>query len=355
MEYSRARHAWHLWTLIQTRGCVAGQSGRFSLSGAVRSLPVVLLVAAGLAAGTAAAQSWPVRPVTLIVGTPPGGALDVYARALAEQLGKTTGGTFLVDYKAGANGNISAEHVLKAPPDGHTLWIGTHAMMTINPSAYSKLRWKQSDFKPIAKGVEAPLVLVTHPSVPARTLAQLTVWLKENPGKAHYASFSSGTPSQFLGYQLSEQFKLNMVHVPYKGSAPQVNDLLAGQVFLGFTQLQTALPYIQSGKLNAIVITGPTRSRLLPQTPTLAEAGQKNLTTTIWFGLLAPSAVPQPVLQAIEAAAVKVQADAGYRGRLWAQGFDVSSEHGPEFARSITAETTRWAEVIRATGFRAND
>jgi tripartite-type tricarboxylate transporter receptor subunit TctC len=119
--------------------------------------------------------------------------------------------------------------------------------------------------------------------------------------------------------------------------------------------LQTALPHIQAGKLNAIVTTGPTRSRLLPQTLTLAELGHKNLTTTIWFGLLAPSAVPQPVLQAIEMATVKVQADAGYRGRLWAQGFDVSSEHGPEFARLITAETARWAEVIRATGFQAND
>ena len=146
-----------------------------------------------------------------------------------------------------------------------------------------------------------------------------------------------------------------LVDVPYKGSAPQVNDLLGGQVPLGFTQLQTALPHIPGGKLNAIAVTGPQRSRFLPQVPTLAELGYKDLNTTIWFGLMAPAATPKPVIDAIEAAVMKVQADPEYRARLDAQGFDVPSESGEAFARTIAAETARWADLVKATGFKAND
>lgn len=306
-------------------------------------------------AASAQAPAWPSKPVTLIVGTPPGGAIDAYARALAQQLGKVTGGTFLVDYKPGANGNISAEFVQKAQPDGHTLWIGTQAMMTINPSVYPNQRWQQAGFKPIAKGVEAPLVLVAHPSVPARTLPELVKWAAANPGKAAYASFSPGTPSQFLGYQLNQRFKLDMTHIPYKGSGPQTTDLLGGQVPLGFAQLQSVIPHVQSGKLNAIAVTSPQRSRHLPQVPTLAELGYKELNTTIWFGLLAPAAAPKAVLDAIAAATQKAQADADYKARLEAQGFDVPQEYGETFAATIAAETARWAEVVRATGFKAND
>lgn len=300
--------------------------------------------------------SWPGdKPVTLVIGTPPGGAIDAYARALAQHLGQVTGGTFIVDYKPGANGNISAEYVQRAAADGRTLWIGTQAMVTINPSAYAGLRWKQTDFKPIAKGVEAPLVLVTHPSVPARTLPELVQWVAANPGKVSYASYSPGTPSHFLGFQFNERFKLDMPHVPYKGSGPQTTDLLGGQVPLGFGQLQTTLPHLQSGRLNAIAVTGPQRSRHLPQVPTLAELGYADLSTTIWFGLFAPAATPGPVLDQLEAAVVRVQADPAYRAKLEAQGFDVPSEHGQAFARTIAQETARWAAVVRATGFKAND
>lgn len=313
--------------------------------------------AAGLAAPAwAQAPAWPAKPVTLLVGTPPGGAIDAYARALALQLGKSTGGTFLVDYKSGAGGNIAAESVLRAPADGHTLWIGTQAMVTINPSVYPALRWKQSDFTPITMGVEAPLVLVVHPSVPARNLADLVKWAGNPANKASYASFSPGTPSHFLGFQFNEKFNLGMPHVPYKGSAPQINDLLGGQVPLGFTQLQSALPHLASGKLHAIATTGPERWRDLPGVPTLAELGHKELNTTIWFGLMAPSATPRPVLAAIEAAARQAQTDAGYRSTLMGQGFDVpQAKSGEVFARIIAGETERWAQVVRATGFKAND
>lgn len=298
---------------------------------------------------------WPGKPVTLVVGTPAGGSIDAYARALADQLTRQTGGTFLVDNRSGASGNLSAEHVLKAPADGHTLWITTQAMFTINPSAYPALRWKQSDFKPIAKGIESPLVLVVHPSVPVRTLPELVAWATANPGKAAYASFSPGTPSHFLGFQLNERLKLDMVHVPYKGSAPQVNDLVGGQVPLGFTQLQSAIPHVQSGKLRAIAVTSPERSSFLPQVPTLAELGHKDLSLSIWFGLAAPAATPRAVIDTLSAATVKAQADPGYRAKLEAQGFDVPRESGAAFEATIANETARWAAVIKATGFKATD
>lgn len=300
-------------------------------------------------------QTWPTRPVTLVVGTPAGGAIDAYARTLADHLARQTGGTFLIENRAGAGGNISAEHVLKAPADGHTLWVTTHAMFTINPSVYPALRWKQSDFKPIAKGVESPLLLAVHPSVPARTLPELVNWLVANPNKAAYASFSPGTPSHFLGFQLNERLKLSMVHVPYKGSAPQLNDLLAGQVLLGFAQMQGTAQQVQAGKLNALAVTSIERSRHLPQVPTLTELGYRDLSLQVWFGVVAPSATPQAVVDAITTAVVKVQGEQDYRAKLEAQGFDVPRESGAAFSATIANDTTRWAKVVQATGFKAND
>jgi tripartite-type tricarboxylate transporter receptor subunit TctC len=303
----------------------------------------------------AAAQAWPTKPVTIVAGVPAGGALDPFARALADQLHKQTGGTFIVDNKPGANGNISAEAVLKAPADGHTLWIGTQSMMAINPSAFAKLRWKASDFTPILKAVEAPLVLVTHASVPAKDFASLSRWIQDPANKAAYASFSPGTPSHFLGFQLNERLKASMVHVPYKGSGPQVTDILGGQVPLGFAQLAAAVPHVKEGKLNAIAVTGPQRSRHLPDVPTLAELGHQDLGTTIWFGVFAPAATPPALVETIRAAAAKAQADAGYRARLETLNFDVPNETPAAFQASIAAETVRWAAVVKATGFSATD
>lgn len=323
---------------------------RSGLTGAV-----LLALTATFTAPHAHAQAWPTKPVTLVVGTPAGGSVDAYGRALADQLARQTGGTFVVENKGGANGNLSAEQVRNAAADGHTLWVSTQAMFTINPSVYPAMRWKQSDFKPIAKGIESPLVLVTHPSVPAKTLPELVKWVAANPGKITYASFSPGTPSHFLGFQLNERFKLDMVHVAYKGSAPQITDLLGGQVLLGFTQLQAALPHVQGGKLNAIAVTSKDRTKFMPQVPSLAELGHPDLSATVWFGLMAPSATPRPVLDQIQTATVKAQADTDYKAKLEAQGFDVPQESGDAFAATIATETARWGQVVKATGFRANE
>jgi tripartite-type tricarboxylate transporter receptor subunit TctC len=198
-------------------------------------------------------------------------------------------------------------------------------------------------------------VLVTHASVPAKGFAALSRWIQDPANKAAYASFSPGTPSHFLGFQLNERLKASMVHVPYKGSGPQVTDILGGQVPLGFAQLAAAVPHVKEGKLNAIAVTGPQRSRHLPDVPTLAELGHQDLGTTIWFGVFAPAATPPALVETIRAAAAKAQADAGYRARLETLNFDVPNETPAAFQASIAAETVRWAAVVKATGFSATD
>lgn len=321
---------------------------------AAMALPLLAAVA-GFTALPAHAQAWPSKPVTLTVGSSAGSAPDLYARVIAEQLNRQTGGTFIVDNKPGANGNLAAEIVLRAPADGHTLLIGTQSMLTINPSAYPQLKWKLSDFRPLVKGVESPMVLATHPSVGAKNYAELRAWITAHKGQVQYASFSPGTPSHFLGYQLNEKLQADMVHIPYKGSSPQVNDLIAGQVPLGFTQLAVAVPQIQAGKLVPMAVTGAKRAASLPQVPTLAELGLNDLTTTVWFGVLAPAKVPKAVSDTILAALQKAHAQASVRTKLTAQNFDVSDESGAAFEKDLAAETARWAAVVKATGFRAND
>lgn len=321
--------------------------------GARRWIPLfaaaLVLVSSGVAA-----QGWPAKAVTLVVPTSAGSAPDAYARALADQLSKSTGATFVVENNAAAAGNVAAESVGRKPADGHILLIGTQALMTINQAAYPQVRWQSKDFKGVAKGVEAPLVLVAHPSIGVKSLSDLQAWAQKERAAAAYASFSAGTPSHFLGHQLSEKLKSEMVHVPYKGSSHQITDLLGGQVKLGFTQFATALPHINAGKLIALAQTGAKRSKLLPQVPTLAEQGHPDLTSAVWFGVVVRSGTAQPVFEQILAAVEKAHADPGLRTKLEAQGFDITpNEVGSAFDKVMAEESVRWARAVKATGFKA--
>ena len=315
----------------------------------------LLGMAAAVWVGCAGAQAWPAKPLIIVVGTPPAGATDAYVRTVAEFMSGTLGQPVLVENKPGANGNISAEQVLRAPADGYTIWMGTQSMTEINPSAFPGLRWKLDDFVGIIKGVEAPLVLIVHPDVGARSLADLGAWLKAHPDKAAYASFSPGTPSHFLGFQLAERLGVPMTHVPYKGSAPQVQAILGRHVLLGFTQLQTAVPHVKEGRLAALATTGKTRWRQLPEVPTLAELGREDLSATIWFGLFARRGMPDDVYRRIVDAAVKAHADPAVKMRLVAMGFDVPGLTDPEFTAGIRDSQRRWAAIVKATGFKATN
>lgn len=314
----------------------------------------LLSAALALAAGTAFAQ-WPSKPIALVVGSAPGSAPDVYARAITEPMARLLGQTFIVDNRTGANGNIAAEWVARAPADGYAVWVPAQSQLEINPSAYSDLRWKPADFTAVIKGVEAPNVLVTHPTVPAKTLSDLVAWIKANPGKVSFASFSPGTISHFLGHQMNERFGLDMTHITFKGSGPQVQSLLGGHVQLGFSQIQTGLPHIVGGKLNGIAVTGAKRWRQLPAVPTFAELGYADFTASTWFGLVARAGTPPEVLNKLIDAAKAAHSDPAVRERLEQMGFDISGQSGAEFAASLRAGEERWAKVVKATGFKASN
>ncbi|MBU4612137.1 tripartite tricarboxylate transporter substrate binding protein [Achromobacter sp. GG226] len=315
---------------------------------------LAILAICAVAAPSAHAQS-DSQPVRLIVGSAAGSAPDMFARLLAEGMSGRLGQTVLVENRSGANGNIAAQAVLQQAADGNTLWVGTQSMVEINPSAFQQMPWKPEDFTPIIKAVEAPLVLAAHPSVPATDFKSLISWLESRKGSVSYASFSPGTPSHFLGHQLSDRFKLDLVHIPYRGSAPQVTDLMGGHALIGFTQLQSALPAVQGNRLKAFATTGATRTRQMPDVPTLHELGLPEFDTTIWFGLLAPAKTPVARIDAVRDAAAQALADPDMRSKLEEAGFDVSGQTGEPFVRSIEQQRTRWAALVKATGFSATE
>lgn len=322
------------------------------LSKLSRVAPALLAIV--LLGQAARAESPDEGVIRFIVGAPAGGAIDPYARLIANRMSKTLGQTIIVENKPGANGTISAQWVADQPADGHVVWVGTQAMTEINPTAYHHLKWTIDDFVPLIKGVEAPAVLVVHPSVPAKNLAELIAWIKKNPGKLSYASWSPGTPSAFLGYELNEKFGLDLTHVPYRGSAPQTTDLIAGHALLGFAQMQQSLPHIRNGELRAIAITSAKRSKLLPDVPTFAELGYPAFTATVWFGLLVKRGTPQAAVDRLLAAAKAAHADPTVRAILERQGYDVSGLTGPAFAAEIKTQIARWARLIKATKFSAD-
>jgi tripartite-type tricarboxylate transporter receptor subunit TctC len=293
-------------------------------------------------------------PIRLAVGAPAGGSIDTYARIIAEHMTGTLGRPVIIEIKSGANGNIAAQWVFDSPADGGQVWVAGQSMIEVNPSTYKNLRWKRSDFIPVIKGIETPLVLVAHPSVPTRTFEEWVAYAKANRGKLTYANYGPGTLSHFLGYQVNERFDLALTQVPYRGNAPQMVDLLAGHALFGFTQLQSAAEPSRSGLLRALVSSGPKRSGLLPDVPTLADKGLADFTATAWFGLLLKAGTPDDVVKRLEAAAIAAHADPAVKAKLAAQGFDVSGETGAAFKDSIEVQFERWAKIVKATGFSAD-
>jgi tripartite-type tricarboxylate transporter receptor subunit TctC len=317
---------------------------------------VVAALFAAMSSTPARAQGEPPQIVKIIVGSVAGGILDPYARIVGEHMSKTLDRTVIVENKPGANGTISAQFVVDQPADGALMWVGTQAMTEINPSAYKNLRWTIDDFIPIVKGVEAPLVLAVHPSVPAKNLAEMIAWIKANPGKLGYASFSPGTPSAFLGHQLNKRFGLDLAHIVYKGSGPQTNDMVGGHALLGFMQLGNAIPHIKAGKLNAIAVTSPKRTRFLPNVPTFAELGYDDFTAMVWFGLLVKSGTPEPIVKAYIAAAEKAHTDPDVKSKFDLQGMEANGETGPaRLMADIKTQIERWRKIVDETQFKATD
>jgi tripartite-type tricarboxylate transporter receptor subunit TctC len=314
-----------------------------------------LLLSAVLLAGTTwvAAQEYPSKPVRLIVPFAPGGGNDIVARAIAQQLSASLGRQFVVDNRAGAGGVVGAELAAKSPADGYTLFLGGVGSHAVNPNLHTKLPYDPvADFAPITLIASAPSVLVVHPAVPARTIEEFTALAKANPGKLNFASNGNGSSAQLAAVLYASMAGVRMVHVPYKGLAPALADLLSGEVQLMFSSMVAIIPHIKTGRLRALAVTGRKRSPLLPEVPTLEESGLRGYEAGSWYGILAPAGTPPQIVAKLNAGIVQALQQPAIRERLAAEGAEAIGGTPGEFAAHINAELARVGKILRDGGVR---
>ena len=300
---------------------------------------------------SASAQSYPQKPVRIVVGVPAGGTTDVVARLVGQKLGEQLGQQVVIDNRGGAGGNIGAEFVAKAAPDGYTLFLATIGTMAINPSLYSKMPFDTlRDFAAISQLTSMPQLLVVHPSVPVKTVKELIAYAKSRPGQLTFASGGGGTAIHLAGELFKTVAGVEMVHVAYKGGGPAMTDLIGGQVSLMFDQILTSLPHVQSGRLRGLAVTTANRSPAAPQIPTIAEAALPGYAVTTWHGLLAPAGTPREIVNRLSSEAAKALQNPDIRDRFAAQGVDPVSSTPEQFAAMMKSELEKWRKVIAASG-----
>ena len=322
------------------------------------ALPLLTLGAAAAAAlsdGAAAQDLAPGRPVTLIVPTAAGGTTDFAARLLAEPLGQRLGRPIVVDNRAGANGVIGTQAVTRARPDGHTLLVQYSGYQVGTPAVVRNIGWDPlKDLAPVALLMDAPQVLLAHPSVPAKTLGELIAYAKANPGKLNYASAGNGS-MQHLGTELLKQRAgIELEHVPYKGTGPVMQDLLSGRVQLFLTTPPPAVPFIRNGQLRAIVLSARERQPALPDVPTAAEAGMPGFVAEAWFAVFAPARTPAPLVEHLAKEVSAITATPEFRAKAEEQGAVVRPMTPGELGARVERELAEWAEVVRAGNITAD-
>ncbi|MBC5764573.1 Bug family tripartite tricarboxylate transporter substrate binding protein [Ramlibacter albus] len=301
-------------------------------------------------ASIAHAQSFPTKPVTLVVPYPPGGSADILARAIGIELGKKLGQPVVVENKAGAGTAIGAKAVAGAAPDGHTLLLGTVSSHAINP-AMTKVGYDPvKDFVPVSPIAAIPFVLVAHPQFSAANIADVVKMARATPGKIGYASAGPGTSNHLAGELLASTAKVDLLHVPYKGSAPALNDVLAGHVPLMFDLIATALPNVQGGKLKALAVTSVKRSPLLPDVPTVQESGMGDFDVTAWFGVFAPAGTPDAVVTKLNADLTSIIQSSEMQKKLRDLGAEPETGSPVAYARYVREESGKWATVLRKAG-----
>ena len=317
----------------------------------MKKIAIIALVFS--ASAGALAQSFPAKPVRLVVAFPAGGGVDIVARLLSPKLAEAWGQQVIVDNRAGASGVIGTEFAARSAPDGHTLFIGTLGNLAVNPHLFAKMPVDPlRDFAPITQVVAVHFVLVAHPSLPARDVPELIALARSRPGQLNYSSSGPGGAPHLAGELFKSMAKVNLVHVPYKGSAPSFQDLLGAQVSLTFDSLVQALPYIRDGRLRALAVLGSTRTPLLPDVPTVAES-LPGYELTNWFGLVAPAAVPRAVIARIHADVVRVLQDAGVSAKLSAMGATAVVNTPEQFGAVLRADSEKWGTLIREAHIRA--
>jgi tripartite-type tricarboxylate transporter receptor subunit TctC len=319
----------------------------------LRHLASTLLVCLPLVAA-AQAGDFPNRAIRIVVPFPPGGATDAAARLVAVKMGEHWGQPVVVDNRAGAGGNVGSDLVAKAPADGYTLVMGVTGSHAINTSLYSRMPYDPvTDFIAISQVAVVPNVLVVHPSVPAKTLAELVALAKKEPGKLNYASLGNGTAAHLGMEMLKSEAGVDITHVPYKGSAPAVSDLLAGQVQMMVDGLPSALPHVKAGKLRAIALTSLRRAPSLAELPTIAET-YPGFYADAWSGLFAPRGTPQPVVDKLSAEVQRILRLPDVREKLTALGAQPVGSTQAEFTAHVKREIDKWAKVVKTSGAKVD-
>ena len=311
---------------------------------------IAMVLAATAFAGSVAAQTYPVRPVRIVVGFPPGGTSDILARTIAARLSDSLGQAVVVENRTGAGGNIGAEAVAKAAPDGYTLLMGTTSQ-AISQSLYKKLSYDlEKDFAPITQAVNYSNLLVVHPSIGVTNVAGLLALARAKPGVLNYGTAGNGTPPHMTGELFKSYTRVDIQHVPYKGGAPAIVDLVAGQIPMMFDNVPPLLPHVRSGRIRALANTSLARLPVLPDVPTLDESGLKGFDAVGWNGLLAPAGTPREIVARLNAEVVRILRAADVREQLTAQGADIVGNSPDEFAAWIRGEIKKWAGVVRDSG-----
>ena len=302
----------------------------------------------------AAPQAYPSKPVRIVVPYPPGGTTDILTRLLGQKLGEAWGQQVIIDNRAGASGNIGAEAVVRSPADGYTL-LSASTVHTVNPSLYSKLAYDPlKDFTAITLLAQVANILVVHPSLPVNSVREFIAFAKKRPGQLNYSSAGNGSAPHLTAEMFKTSTGVNIVHVPYKGAAPAMTDLLAGHVMLTFATAPSGVPHVQAKRLRALGVSSATRIPALPNVPTIAEAGVPGYEAIGWNGLTGPAGLPQAVTDRLNADTVKVMNNPDVSKRLSELGLEPRTSTPGEFAGFLKAEVVKWAKVVKDSGARVD-
>jgi tripartite-type tricarboxylate transporter receptor subunit TctC len=308
-----------------------------------------------LIAAPAVAQNYPSKPVHIVVPYPPGGSNDIIARLLAQKLSESLGQQVLVENRGGAGGNIGAEAVATAAPDGYTLLLSAPGPLTSNAALYGNLRFNPvKDFAPVALIASVPIVLMVHAAVPAKNVLELIALARAKPGTINFGSSGNGSTNHLAGELFKSMTDTKIVHVPYRGAAPAMNDLLAGHIPMMFDNMPAVLPQIAGGKIRAIAVAGSTRAKALPDLPTVAEAGVAGFDASAWFGLVAPAGTPAPVLERLSGEVGKILKSPDVIKRFTELGAEPGTLAGAAFGAFLRDENTKWTKVIETSGAKVN-
>jgi tripartite-type tricarboxylate transporter receptor subunit TctC len=314
-------------------------------------LPALTGFAIAISPASASAQSYPVKPIRMIVPFPAGGATDIVGRLIGQKLTEATGQQVIVDNRGGAGGTIGSDVAAKAPADGYNILVGTSSTHAIAPSLYTKLPYDPvRDFTPVTLLATATILLAVHPSVPAKNVKELIALAKRQPDALSYASSGSGGISHLIGEHFKSVAGIQMLHVPYKGDTPALVDLASGQVSLMFGTAVSFLPYVKTGRLNALAVTNPKRSPVVPNVPTVAESGLPGFEALQWFGVYAPAGTPRDIVARLNTEIAKILRMPDIRERFASLGADIVGGTPEEFAAFQRAEVAKWTKIVKASG-----